>query len=290
MAVPQSSRLKPVRLDPLDRIGLVSKGDTSLLNPGVQESYFLTIHSRYEAYIAALPSERDSVDLLTAGISRLCLQDKDDSPAQSISARRFERDRNDQELSTILLSMRKLRESLVSTSRIDAFAVEVYVFIVRAAIFLSHPESYHPALLHLLGRLCLSNVLSVEEKKEFVAYHVLDLACRQRNLAGAYWTRSNYQLIDSDVDVILEAVVSQNWVMYWKARERMDRYKIKVTERADDLMTQRAIDCLGRSYLSVNQRYLEKSTHRSWHELRENNGVNWTLDKDTVIIKPMKRK
>ncbi|KAL9035352.1 MAG: hypothetical protein Q9214_006621, partial [Letrouitia sp. 1 TL-2023] len=264
MSNTRSSRLKPVRLDPLDSIGLISKGDISLLDLKTQESYFSTIRSRCTQHLFSVKSPENSGEALAAAISQLSLQQDTSvdgvanaSLARPPSVEQRETSSKDRDLSAILLSMRKLRESLVSTSRNDAFALQAYSFIIRTAILFAHPESYHPALLHLLRRLHPQNPLPKEEETEFVIYHVLDLACRQDDLAEAFWIRNYYGLSNRHIDLLLKALSSRNWVMFWKVKGRMDVYSAKLAEWAEDRIRKNAIECLGRSYMSLKKDFLE---------------------------------
>src|SRR3954451_2125683 len=45
-------RLRPVKQDPLESVGYVSKGDTRLLNVKTQESYYHQITARYSQFCA----------------------------------------------------------------------------------------------------------------------------------------------------------------------------------------------------------------------------------------------
>src|SRR5439155_7885722 len=80
---------------------------------------------------------------------------------------------SEQELSTTLLAMRKLREGIVASQRIDDFAVRAYVYCIRVAILVKHMESYHPALRHLLRNIHPVHPLSGLELQEFVGYLIL---------------------------------------------------------------------------------------------------------------------
>jgi hypothetical protein len=92
-------------------------------------------------------------------------------------------------LSTITMAMRKLREGIVASNRVDSFSIQAYIFCIRLSILVKHMESYHPAILHLLKRMHTVLPLSKADLQEFVGYLVLDLACRQNDLAAAYAMR-----------------------------------------------------------------------------------------------------
>jgi hypothetical protein len=88
------------------------------------------------------------------------------------------------DLSILILAMRKLRESLLASHRLDSFSTQCCIFIIRFSIQLKHMHSYHPALLYLL--CCIHPVLPLPSSilSEFSSYLVLDLACRQKGLAA----------------------------------------------------------------------------------------------------------
>jgi len=54
------------------------------------------------------------------------------------------------DLSMLMMAMRKLREVIVASKRVDDFSIQVYIFCIRLSILSKHVESYHPAILHLL--------------------------------------------------------------------------------------------------------------------------------------------
>lgn len=102
--------------------------------------------------------------------------------------------------------------------------------------------------------------------------------------------RNYYKLSNRHIDLLLKALSSGNWVMFWKVKGRMDGYSAKLAEWAEDGMRKNAIECLGRSYMSLKKDSLENFVKRSWRELKEKNGVTWASDGDAVIIKQMKRR
>lgn len=194
------------------------------------------------------------------------------------------------ELSTLLMAMRKLREGLLASARTDPFAQRAYIFIIRAAILTRHMESYHPALLHLLRRIHEAAPLAASLHHEFVSYYILDLACRQGDLAAAFAARNLYQYKDRRVEQVLTALVHDNWYLFRMIRNLVDGYQKRLMDWADDGMRIHALKCLGKSYLSVEKAYVEKVTDREWDVLRETNKIGWKLEGDKVIIRKIKGK
>ena len=194
------------------------------------------------------------------------------------------------ELSTILMAMRKIREAVVSSARKDTFALRAYVFIIRATILAKHMESYHPALLHLLHTIHPVTHLTTIEYNEFVGYYILDLACRQNDLAAAYRVKSQYRYKDDQVEAIVKALVHGDWFTFWDIEYQITSYQKRLMEWTEDEVRSRALGCLGKSYLSVDKKFLEKAIHWQWEELVEKKNIGWQLEGDVVIIRRIKAK
>ena len=152
-------------------------------------------------------------------------------------------------------------------------------------------ESYHPALALLLKRMHHPKApLSTHLLREMQGYHVLDLACRQKDLGEAYCTRLAYGLQDRNIDGILKAVAHGNWMDFWKFKSRMNHYQQRLVEYASDSMRRHAIGCLGKAFLSVEKDYVEKAVQRPWQLLVNEYAVQWQAEKDMIVIRQMKRK
>lgn len=196
----------------------------------------------------------------------------------------------ERELSTIMQAMRKLREALVASARLDAFARDVYVFIIRATILVKHMESYHPALLHLLSRIHPAIPLSASELQEFLGYYILDLACRQADMGTAFAVRFRYAYSDERVDLVLKALAHGNWCVFWRMRDEVNEYQRRLIEWAEDQMRKHALECLGRSYLKVDKAFVEKASNRDWENLKRVDKVDWELTGEVIMIRQAQRK
>ncbi|KAI9875432.1 MAG: hypothetical protein M1830_008480 [Pleopsidium flavum] len=194
------------------------------------------------------------------------------------------------ELAIIMMAMRKLREAIFASRRTDAFAQRAYIFIVRAAILTKHMESYHPAILYLLNGIHSLQPLPDPELHEFVGYYILDLACRQGDYAGAYAVRSQYEYRDRRVEMVLGALVHDNWCVFWRMRRAVDGYQKRLMEWAEDGLRVHALKCLGRTYLTVEKGYVERVAERAWEELRKENGVGWELEGEKIVVRRAKGK
>ena len=194
------------------------------------------------------------------------------------------------DLPVVLMAMRKIREAIVASKRKDAFALRAYIFIIRATILAKHMESYHPALLYLLNILHPIHPLTGAEHKEFVGYYILDLACRQNDLAAAYQVKCDHAYTGMNIVAFLKAVVHGDWCTFWKNHKAATKHQKCLMEWAEEGMRKRALDCLGMSYLTVDKEYLERAVQRRWKDLVEKNSVAWQLEGNVIMIKRLKGK
>ncbi len=187
------------------------------------------------------------------------------------------------------MAMRKLREGIVASNRIDSFSIQAYIFCIRSSILLKHMESYHPALLYLLRNMHTVSPLTNVELQEFAGYLVLDLACRQQDLAQAYSVRRHLGLRDSKIDALLGALAHDNYDLFWRVKKSVDGHKAKLMEFAEEAMRIHTTKCLSRTYLSLDLDSLEKITNASWSELVKDYKVGWELEGKKVVIRKPKR-
>jgi hypothetical protein len=193
------------------------------------------------------------------------------------------------DLSTLLMSTRKLREALVATARIDAFSTQCYIFAIRLSILLRHHESYHPALLYLLRTMHATLPLSSTALAEFASYLVLDLACRRGDLAGAFAARAEFGLRDVKVGGVLRALVHDDFWAFWRVRRVVDGYRARLMEWAEEGVRVQALKCVGRTYFTLEVEFVESvAGGRSWEELVRVNGVGWELQGKKVVIRKVK--
>ena len=188
------------------------------------------------------------------------------------------------------MAMRKVREAIVASGRKDTFALRAYTFMFSATILMRHMESYHPALLHLLRDIHPVIPLTASEHHEFVGFYILDVSCRQNDLATAYKVRCRYNYKNVRVEAVLKALVHGDWYAFWKIKALMSEYQQRLLEYGEERMRQRALDCLGKSYLSVDRGFLERSAHGRWEELKQKSNLSWQLEADVVIIRQIKRR
>ncbi|RYO81046.1 hypothetical protein DL762_007349 [Monosporascus cannonballus] len=315
------SRLKPVEMDPLEAMGLPSKGDNRLLDFKTQERYYTKIVERYMAFCSdagerdellrrfaalrltnnketQLPSSAPPTSSSSASSKKTMLSNASSTPTatpsmSSTSLSPATTPSDTRALSDVLSALRKLREGIVASKRTDTFAVQAYLFCIRLAVLVKHPESYHPALLHLLRRIRgpdsgNSDVMTSIELAEAAGYLVLDTACRRGNLAEAYALRRRYRLADARVDGVLRALAHDNWVALARLRRRADGHRASLLEFAEERVRRHLLKCFARSYLSVDLGFLERSADRRWDALTAEDGVGWELEGDRVVIRKVR--
>lgn len=265
--------------------GRICSSVCRLLDFTTQEDYYSKLVQRYEDFAAG------SGESLNDALASLSLNGASLNGYTHIKSNvSNESNSESKELSTILMAMRKIREAIVSSARKDTFALQAYVFIIRATILAKHMESYHPALLHLLHTIHPVTPLTTVEYNEFVGYYILDLACRQNDLAAAYHVKSRYKNKDDQVEAVVKALVHGDWCTFWNIESLVTSHQKSLMEWTEHEIRLRALGCLGKGYLSVDKKYLEKAIHWRWEELVEKKNIGWQLEGDVVIIRRIKGK
>lgn len=194
------------------------------------------------------------------------------------------------DLPNILMAMRRLREGILGSRRRDEFAQRAYMFIAQASILTRQWESYQPTLLHLVHEIHAQTPLSPLELRDFVGYMILDLACRQNELVQAYALKMKFAHQDRRVAAVLKALVHDDWPRFWRVRRAVDGYQRALMGFAEERIKMHALKALGRSYLSADKAFVERSADAKWEELIQS-GVGWQLqDNGTVVIRKPKPK
>nr|OQO25935.1 hypothetical protein B0A51_10401 [Rachicladosporium sp. CCFEE 5018] len=271
------NRLKPAIIDPLDAYGLPSK-----------EAYYTTLVARYMKFCASSATGED----LEAAFTGLSLHNTTPKPPTALPSdisrpgptQRLSATERPNDLPNILLAMRKLREAIIASHRTDAFAQRVYIFIIQAAILTRQWEAYQAPLLHLLNHIHPRTPLSPTELRDFVDYHILDLACRQNDLSGAYAVKLAFGQRSRRVDAVLQALVSDDWVRFWRIKRVVDGYQRALMEFAEERMRVHALKCIGRSYLSVEKGFVERAASAKWEILVKECGVGWQLLESGMVV------
>ncbi len=269
------------------------KPSNSMLDYKKQEDYFNTIKTRYEAFTRNSEARTEDGDPLAGKMATLSIGQHAISSTTASTGKvlRTAKTRTPStELNMITMAMRKLREAIVASNRNDTFAATVYLFIIRTAIIIGHSESYHPALLHLINRLHRALPISEAEEKEVVCYFLLDLACRQQDFATAFQVGRAHNYRSARFDRVIRALVHGDWVLFERAKRGADLHEQHLMQWADERMAGHALQCMGKSYLSLPKSYVERSTGMRWEELQEAKKLPWTLDNHTIVIRQMRKR
>lgn len=279
-------------------MGLPSKGEARLLDHKNQERYYTKIVERYLSFCSdagdrqALLRQFASLSIAkerasSSGTDASLPSTTTGSTASSASSSAFPQP-NTKDLSVVLMALRKLREGIIASKRVDDFATQAYLFNVRTAVLVKHSESYHPAILHLLRAIHPKNPLTSVELREVTGYLVLDAACRRGDLAEAFALRNRYHLRDPKVDSILRALVRDDFIAFGRIRGSVDGHKAKFLEFSEDAMRRHTLKAFGRAFLSVDADFLERATGSKFRELVEKDGVGWHSDGTRVVIRSIK--
>lgn len=260
-----------------------------LHDPKTQEAYHQKIVERYMKFCASSGTENgleeafNSLSIKEPKSASLTANGSADSTTRPPLSHHSSANSGSNDLPTILLAMRKLREAILATRRRDHFAQRAYMFIIHASILCRSWESYQPALLYLLHHIHPTTPLSRPEVQEFASYRVLDLACRQYEISDALRVKREFSVQNRRVTTVLHALIHDDWVRFWRAKRAVDGYQRAILEFAGERMRVHALKCLGRSYHQVERAFLERSGDAEWKELVEK-GVGWVLREDGVVV------
>ena len=254
-----------------------------------QEHYFALIQSRY----AQATQDTEDNEGIEARLGTLSISRSDrtqvEHAEQSHKVLPLSSGTTTQEKSRIFMGMRKLREAIVASKRVDLFAKSVYLFMIRAGVLQGNFESYHPAILHLLHHIHPCAHLSSEEYREVTGYHVLDSACRLDRLAEAFELRMRFGLQDKGVTWILKALARNDWLLFNRTMRRLGSTHQSIARMAQLRLRQTILGCLRASYFTVDVAYVESSLDMHWDAVLRVLGVKWTLeDNGKVVIKQLK--
>lgn len=263
---------------------------------GTQETFLNRITERYMKLCALNRADLESLfasaaaptpTTLTSSLSSLSLSTHAPKPAPlsglnscgALAASQL----SAQELATVLSALRKLREGVTASGRADGFAQRAYFFTIHVALLCRDWASYVPALHTLLYSLHARNPLSPGQVHEYVGYLVLDLGCRLGDFAGARETMVRFGYRERRVEMIMSALVSDNWVLFWRARRGVDGYQRALCGFAEQGVRVNALKVIGKSYLVCDRRWVEDAAGKEWDALKAD-GVGWELEEGGRVV------
>lgn len=245
--------------------------------------YYTEIAEKYVKFCGSSDSSADLDIKLAAAIPSM-----NTIAAQGKNARYA--DSHNAELASITLSMRKLREGIVGSSRVDAFSSRAYMFMIRISILMKQTDSYHPAIQHLLYNIHPYVPLSASERQEFAGYLVLHLASKMEAYSEAFVIKREFQVTDYRILQAVSAMIQGNYWSFRATRRKVDLYKARLLEDAERRMRDHTLKCLGKSYFTVDANYLESVTGTKWDGLKKEFGVGWDMDSAGIItVRKQKR-
>ena len=184
--------------------------------------------------------------------------------------------------------MRKLREGIIGAKRVDAFSSKAYMFMIRTSILMRHPESYHPALRHLLYDIHPYVPLSSNERQEFAGYLMLHLASSAEAYIEAWRVKQEFQVTDYRVLQAIAAMVHGNYWSFRATRRRIDLYKARLMESAERRMREHTLKCMAKTYFKVEVDYVEAVTGMSWDGLKKDFAVGWEVEGGIATVRKQK--
>jgi len=270
-----------------------------LLDYPAQKEYFDKITQRYLQFCA------DHKEDLDAALTSLPINSSDDAtsnpPTAAPTSKQSPAVKNipppSAELSTLLLSLRKLREAVLSTSGSTPveFSQKVHYFSIRLSILVQHPPSYFPSLRYSLEKLhSPSHPFEDSEVKELLSYLILDYACRQGDMVAAFdlraRARKEHGFHSQTIDQVLTALMNDNWIIFWRVRKGVDSYVRAVMNWAVDRVRRHALKAVGSAYLHVHVSWIVGGCTGddgdwTWEKLVETEKLGWQKEGDKVIIR-----
>lgn len=269
-----------------------------LLDHKAQKEYFNKILERYMSFCAHHGKDLD------AALASLPTSPSVDATSNPPVTKHAEKGvpPPSAELSTLLLSLRKLREAVLATASATsvAFAQRVHVFSIRLSILAQHPPSYFPSLRYILEKLhSPSHPLPESEFKELVSYLILDYACRQGDMLAAFElrarARSEYGFHSQTIDHVLSALMHDNWIVFWQVRKSVDSYVRAVMNWTVDRVRRHALKAVGSAYLNVHVSWVVggctgDDQSWTWEKLVETEKLGWQREGDKIIIRRPKQR
>jgi hypothetical protein len=273
-----------------------------LLDHKVQSEYFDTIAGRYMRFC---DNHSEDLDAAHASLPTSPSNDATSNPPAARSPLNSNPAQRgipppSTELSTLLLSLRKLREAVLATAGTvpAGFSQRVHVFSIRLSILAHHPPSYFPSLRYILDKLH-SPSHPLPEAKELVTYMILDYACRQEDMTAAFELRARARkelgFQSQTVDKVLAALIHTNWVIFWQVHNSVDSHIRAVMNWAVDRVRRHALKAVGSAYLNVHISWIlggctGDDRSWTWEKLAEKEKLRWEREGDKIIIKRPKQR
>lgn len=192
-------------------------------------------------------------------------------------------------LAQLLHHTRKVREALVARGACDAFYEQVYMFAIRAGIFLQDAEYYHPALQRMLRTIERGSDIQQEHVVECMRYDVLDTVGRRGNVEAAVRLafRPGQEKPMRSIRRLLKASIRGDWVSFHQAKRVSSALERVLLKQLESQMARQAAACLTQGYFNAEEafvvRCLDMPVDRCMKEHGEARG--WTVEDGRVVFR-----
>lgn len=260
-----------LRSRPTEDYGYISRavGNQQLLDTTRQGTYFDALRQQYDLHS------------LLDGLEHLVVGKHDSDRSQSSPEVK-------QQVSRCMSSLRKLREGIISSGRLDDFAIEVFETTVRYAILHNHSETYFPAMQYLQKTLYSRRSRGKSCRKELGQAKIGELLALHMCSINEYHEaleigQAAKQLGDWDVTELIRTLMRGNWRKFRELRRHADLLQVHFLDKIAQDFSQSTLARVGAAYLVVDATWLSECCGEQWkEELRER---GWKLDHSRVLIK-----
>lgn len=277
--------------------GFLSRGEDTRLrdSPEEREKFFESILRTFVTYCDSnTPStlnynlklfiNSNSNDFLNDHNQKLDTKESDDHSRQQMHS--------DATIEKVLMSLRKLREALISQPP-DQFTIKVFLFSIRITSMIGHYQSYIPSISYLL-RKEPSKLLSSEETAEIAILMILHVShCNNDNTkALRYYYKYIHKPDDTKTLEILKSWITKdyyNWIRLYNSES--DNSRAHIMGFGLRTILEHMIFCMTRSYFTFKVCDLEKILPNgiTYDHLVEKYQAPWRRNENTIIIRERAR-
>lgn len=266
--------------------GLVSKGGDARLQSSARE------RERYFDHIIRCFIDYCNIDSLSAALRQFVDESITSNFLKNSDSARETIPLKPQPIQSILLSLRKLRESLLSCER-DTFTKKVYLLSIRIAANIGHYETYIPSILYLLQS---PRSLSKQELTEIVLLLALHQAhytdANSEALATLYkYSTDNRDWKANKTFAIIQAYIHKDyyaWISLYNSET--DSCKHRMMQFGESkILTQMAV-VFTQSYFSIllpafEETFLPDDMVATSFIKNVKEASSWQIDDTTLVFR-----
>ncbi|KAH3674958.1 hypothetical protein WICPIJ_009403 [Wickerhamomyces pijperi] len=262
-----------------EQYGLLSRGEDNRLqrDPEARVAYFKKIQQDftkgfYDSDFGQLTEVFDGLSLKGQG------QDDDGSSTGSST----ENKHNNKIIDDTLMSLRKLRESMLKITA-DDFTKSVFLFSIRISSRIGHYQTYLPSITYLLNH---QTILTDSELKEIAHLYILHVSHFTRDdmlaleLCHSYCP-GNLRLLE-----VLQAMRTSDYLHWLRLyhNEKDTAYR-QVMKFALERMVKSAIRVITKAYFQLPKAYVEDIFKLKFEVLKDRYDCQWKQDEDKIVIR-----